>query len=377
MFSIWEQTAFLHYDTIVIGSGITGLSCALQLAKANPNHRIAILERGLLPSGASTKNAGFACIGSFTEKKYDLELMGEDLFLQLIENRKKGLERLRNELGDGNIDFRSYGGYELITESSTLILQDEIDELNNMLSLLFDTPVFEIANQKIHQFGFQQVKQLIENKYEGQINTGKMMRALISKVTSMGVNIITGAEVIGFEESASRVKINCKSTIQHLPVHTFTASKVAVCTNAFLHKWFSKEDITPGRGQVVCTKPISNLLFKGVFSIEEGYYYFRNFENRVLFGGGRNRNFEGEQTTEFGNSEIVINSLMKYLEEVILPNTPFEIDLTWSGIMAFGKQKQPIIKRVSENMVIAGRLNGMGVAIGMQVGVAAANELLV
>lgn len=375
MFSIWEQSEFLRYDTIIIGSGITGLSCALHLAKNNPTDKIAVLERGLLPSGASTKNAGFACIGSFTEKQYDLSLMGEDLFLQLIEKRKLGLEKLRSELGDNIIDYQCNGGFELITKHSAQISDDEIQRMNRLLGSIFKEPVFDVVNHKIKEFGFDNITQLITNKYEGQINTGKMMKALIGKVSALGVTIITGAEVTDIQESTTSINIKCKSNIHQLPSHHYSAKKVAICTNAFLHHWFPQEDISPGRGQIICTKPIPDLLFKGVFSIEEGYYYFRDFENRVLFGGGRNRDFDGEQTTDFGNTSVITDSLTLYLREVILPNIPFEIEHTWSGIMAFGKQKQPIIKKVSDNLIIAGRLNGMGVAIGMHVGESAAFQL--
>jgi glycine/D-amino acid oxidase-like deaminating enzyme len=80
MLSFWEQKELIHYDYIVVGSGITGLSTACVIKERKPNAHILVLERGLLPTGASTKNAGFACIGSLSEKVYDLALMGEDWF---------------------------------------------------------------------------------------------------------------------------------------------------------------------------------------------------------------------------------------------------------------------------------------------------------
>ena len=68
-FSYWERTAFIdHADVIVIGSGLVGLSAALHLKKQQPNLKVLVLERGFLPSGASTKNAGFACFGTVSEQ---------------------------------------------------------------------------------------------------------------------------------------------------------------------------------------------------------------------------------------------------------------------------------------------------------------------
>src|SRR6185312_8405304 len=68
-FSYWERTAFVdHADVIIIGSGIVGLSAALHLKRQRPDLKVTVLERGFLPSGASTKNAGFACFGSLSEQ---------------------------------------------------------------------------------------------------------------------------------------------------------------------------------------------------------------------------------------------------------------------------------------------------------------------
>ena len=44
------------------------------------------------------------------------------------------------------------------------------------------------------------------------------------------------------------------------------------------------------------TKPFSKLNIKGSFHYDRGFYYFRNIENRILFGGGRNLDFKKEKT---------------------------------------------------------------------------------
>jgi gamma-glutamylputrescine oxidase len=116
------------------------------------------------------------------------------------------------------------------------------------------------------------------------------------------------------------------------------------------------------------TKPIKNLQIKGTFHLEKGYYYFRNIEDRVLFGGGRNLDFKTEETTTFGHTEIIQNHLEKLLKETILPNTNFEIEHKWSGIMGVGNQKKAIVKQLSENVFCGVRLGGMGIAIGSLVG---------
>ena len=84
MISYWEKTQLLHYDLVVLGGGITGIFCALHFRKNNPSASIAILERGLFSSGASTKNAGFACFGSLSELIEDEIEFGEENYYQLL-----------------------------------------------------------------------------------------------------------------------------------------------------------------------------------------------------------------------------------------------------------------------------------------------------
>jgi glycine/D-amino acid oxidase-like deaminating enzyme len=127
---------------------------------------------------------------------------------------------------------------------------------------------------------------------------------------------------------------------------------------------------------VVVTSPIPNLPFRGTFHFDEGYYYFSNVGDRVLFGGGRNLNFEAEETDELNTSDQIINHLSSVLEENILPNHAFTIDHHWAGTMGVGNAKNPIVEQLSENLYCAVRLGGMGVAIGRLVGMELADLMI-
>jgi gamma-glutamylputrescine oxidase len=124
------------------------------------------------------------------------------------------------------------------------------------------------------------------------------------------------------------------------------------------------------------TSPIENLKIKGTFHFDKGYYYFRNIGNRVLFGGGRNLNFKGEETFEMNLTEQIQQSLEHHLKSSILPDVNFTIDHRWSGIMGVGNSKTTIVKHLSPNLVCAVRMGGMGVAIGSLIGEEAAEMIL-
>lgn len=362
MLSYWEKQHLLSADAVILGSGICGLSVACSIMERFPEKRVIILEKGVLPSGASTRNAGFACIGSLTEKLADLQLMGEEGFLKLISSRWEGLCKLRERLGDDNIGYESHGGYELILEGRQ-INQDELQDMNQRLKPIFDLPVFSFANEKIAAFGFGKVKQMIFNHLEGQLNTGLMMRCLMDYARQLGVQIITGAQVEAIDSGTEGYRFHlAQSNV------VFTGETGFICTNAFSKPFLPNEVIHPGRGQVLITKPIPGLPFKGIFHFDEGYYYFRNVDDRILFGGGRNMDFEGETTTEMVLNMKIQQRLDELLQSVILPGHSIEVDMRWSGIMAFSPDKMPLIKEVKPGLYTGTRLNGMGVALSSQIG---------
>lgn len=343
-----------------------GLSTAIALKEKKPSSSVLVLEAGLFPSGASTKNAGFACFGSLTELLSDYREMGENEMLSLVKKRWEGLRILRQRLGDEDIDYRGFGGYELIFDGNTEDLH-HIDEVNSWLHPLFGDKVFQLKDDRIQEFGFNtsKVRHLIHNKFEGQVNTGEMMKKLQSYARKLNIETITGAIVkkVNKENNGARVSLSFGNQSLDLK-----AQKVGICTNAFTKTLLPDIDLKPGRGQVIVTKPIKGLPFKGVFHFEEGYFYFRNFGNRVILGGGRNLFAEEETTTEIQNTKAVTDLLEKKLSEIIIPGEDYEIDHSWAGIMAFGKVKKPVLEKINDSVFMGVRLGGMGVAIGSGIG---------
>lgn len=365
-YSYWERTAFLNQvDVIVIGSGIVGLNAALQLKTLRPALKVTVLERGFLPSGASTKNAGFACFGTISEQLELLQHASENEVTELVDFKYRGLKRMREKLGDANIDYQEHGGYELFMSDDRERAEaciSQVDRLNKLLApVIGRTDIYAVANEKIADFGLKGVNHLIYNTCEGQIHTGKMMRALLAKAQGMGILVLNNCTVDKVENQGGHIDILAAQGV-------FKTNKVIIATNAFAKQLFPQLDVIPGRGQVLVTKPVEGLKLKGTYHFDEGYYYFRNIDGRVLFGGGRNLDFAAEQTTEFGHTERVKQKLLQYLQNVILPNQPFEVDHWWSGIMAFGEDIKPIITEVEPNIFCAVRCNGMGVAMGTLVG---------
>lgn len=363
--SYWECENYVkNIDFLVIGAGIVGYTTALSLKEKNPEAKVVILERGILPSGASSKNAGFACFGSATEIFDDIEQYGEELVWETVALRWKGLQTLRATIGDDSLDLQINGSWDLITDAENSLYErvvPKIDYYNvKIAEITGEQKVYTVDTNVANRFGFKNVNNSISNRLEGQINTGMMNQAFYQKVIAADIRVLFGAEV-------NEITQNQSSATAQTSIGDFEAAQIAVCTNGFA-KQLLNEEVEPARAQVLITKPIPNLKIKGTFHYQQGYYYFRNINDRILFGGGRNLNKLGETTTEIALTDEIMRSLKYLLRTIILPDITFEIDHEWSGIMGVGNSKKPIIKKVSQSIFCGVRLGGMGVAIGSLVG---------
>lgn len=360
--SYWEiKNWFTNVDYTIVGSGIVGLHAALRLREKFPESKILVLEKGMLPEGASTKNAGFACFGSLSEIIDDLKSHSEEEVIQLIQKRWHGLQLLRKRLGDDAIDFKPYGGYELFLKEDDSTFQECLQKLpfiNDLLKPLFKTDVFE---KNVDRFGFKNIQEYtISNPFEAQIDTGNMMQTLLKQAYDKGISILNNQTVTSFTDKSNGVEIAVND-------YSFVSKKVFFATNGFAGD-LTNNAVKPARAQVLITEPIPNLDIKGTFHLDRGYYYFRNINDRVLFGGGRHLDIEGETTAQFGQTERIQNKLEELLSTVILPNQEYKIAHRWSGIMGLGSHKKPIVEQLSENVYCGVRLGGMGIAIGSIVG---------
>jgi gamma-glutamylputrescine oxidase len=360
--SIWEKESFYRpADVIIIGSGFAGLWTALELKKKKPRLDVLMVDRGTIPTGASTRNAGFSCFGSLTELLYDANTFGEEKMLELATLRYAGLRHIQQTFKDKAIDYEQNGGYELLAEDGYDIhaLKRDVKKLNKILRRTFnEDDIFRVADKKISKFGFSGVAHLVENKLEGSLHSGKLTQALLEQVQQEGVRTLFGFDADAFE------KVNDEVVVRNSQGVELAAKKLIICTNAFTQKLLPGLRVTPARGQVLVTSRIPDLPFKGCFHLDEGFLYFRNLGKRVLLGGARNKFFDEEATTDLTTTDNIQHELEKLLRTVILPGrTDYTIDHRWSGIMGMGEDKMPTVRELQPGIYCAVAMGGIGVAM--------------
>lgn len=365
-FSFWELDALAsRYDFVVVGAGLVGLSTSLSLKDKYPDSEILILERSSIPYGASTRNAGFACFGSVTEILDDIETMSIDKVSALISNRWKGLRLLRDRVGDQFLKYQNLGGYEIFRHNEESHFDRSHSRLNDINQLIQQsTGLEECFTVKPNGFGFNSYESILYNQYEGQLHPGLMMDRLTDLVLQSGIRILYGANVTKYETDGRLVTLSIDNTQKP----DIKAPHAFFTTNAFISQIIPTIDVKPSRNQVLVTKPIKNLRIKGCFHYDKGFVYFRNYQDRLLIGGGRNLALDEESTDEFGLTDKIQHYLRTLVSEVILPNTMIEEEIWWSGIIATGGNKEPIVQSIESNVHLGVKLSGMGVALGSLIG---------
>lgn len=354
--SWWEQTELLtNYDFLIVGAGFTGRYIALGLAEKYPKANIALVDRSPFSAGASSRNAGFATFGNVTEMIDDLKTMSEAEVVNLISDRYEGLNWIRKNFKEADFDFRLSGGWEIFENKQQA--ENAFDAMQQMNRLMLEaTGQKELfAFGKTQQLGFTCYENGIYNAFEGMLNPGRLLKLINKKIKQHNIEVLSGLEVTSVENGI----------VQTSQGYEINSSQVILATNAFTSSLLPKikHQIVPARGQVFVTKPLKKPLNEGIYHCDDGYIYFRSLGERLLIGGGRNKFFEQETNSQIETNAEVINYLMDFVRTVVTPTEQPEIETTWSGIMAMGGSKSPVVERVDSQTILCARMGGIGVAL--------------
>lgn len=366
MWSYWEREYWqTKFDCLVVGGGFSGLNVAIEFKKVNPKAKVLVLDKQLHFSGASTKNAGFACFGSPGEVMSDLEKLGAENTMSLIKLRWRGIETIRAKYRNDCKVYESCMGHELFNKEDSAAFTNCVEGLSKLNELLEQTTDSSIPNYKLLDGinGWQ----AIQISGEGQIDPVKVHLRLLKEAAQMGILIMNGFSVKYVEQTSNGVIIdNGKG-------QSLQTSCLVNCTNGFHSEWMKNDEVVPARAQVLITHELAPIPWQGNFHMDQGYTYFRNVGSRLLLGGGRNLDFEGETTTR-----MVLNpSIQSYLDGLcakLLPGQSYVVDHRWTGIMGMRSQGRPGIRQDGNIWHLAG-MSGMGVALSFALGQQLAEKL--
>jgi gamma-glutamylputrescine oxidase len=302
-------------DVIIIGAGITGLFLAHHLLNKNIKLNIVIYDQGELGHGASSKNAGFLTMGSYSFLKK----------VSALDNAKELLD----------IISKSISGVKKFSLASLV-------ELGSQTHLLRPDDDFSFVQKKLKSSNIYltQKGNILSNPHDCGINPNELLQKLYKSIEER-VHFFFNHHLSNTEQ--------------------FEAKHVLIATNTpptFLN---IKKSIKPVRAQIakfsVQRKNSPNIY------IPDQRIYYRFYNNELIIGGQRLLDAETEETNKEGLNSIIQKALAQ--KALDLSHGEAKLIKSWSGIMSFTEDELPI-QHQQENLTFIGGFSGHGNAFSFE-----------
>jgi glycine/D-amino acid oxidase-like deaminating enzyme len=335
-------------EVVVVGGGITGVSCALALARAGVG--VALHEARTIAGGASGRNGGFALRGGAMPYDRAREWLGRGearAYWQLTED---ALERLSRAAGDaldrtGSLRLAADEGerdelrveYEALREDG--FEAEWRDVLGGPLTGRFAAAIFHPPDAAVHP--------------------GRLVRRLAAEAAEAGVEIRENARV----ESLDAVD----------------AEQLVVATDGYPSGLLGEVEglIVPTRGQMIATEPIPERLFACPHYGRHGFDYWQQArDGRILAGGFRDYALATEFTAEERTTEPIQQALERFVAELV--GRPVGVTHRWAGIFGLVPDLMPVVGPLPERegAWVAGGYSGHGNVLGFACGELVAEAIL-
>ena len=355
-------------DVAVVGAGITGAATALWLARAGAQVRV--LEALCIAAGASGRNGGFISNGTTESYATIIKRYGRErarrLWAFTVRNHEHAVRFIEElEQSGWQCAYRRNGTLKLATKEA------ELEQIIESVSLLNEDG-WEAKVVQRNELPMQ-----LRNAYSGgayypangEFHPARFVTGLAMLAQQAGAVFHDESPVVGITVDEGGVLLDT-------PDGKLYARTLVLATNAWLPEIGAlmganrlSRCITPIRGQVIATEPISELLFPCPCSADEGYQYWRQLhDGRLVIGGWRNRSFDTEfQTFDETPNESVQRHLDAFVHETLnLPQV--RVAHRWAGIMGFTPDRLPLIGQLPgiPHCYIAGGYTGHGNAFAIE-----------
>ena len=334
-------TADARFDVCVVGGGLTGLWTAFALAKADPELRIAVLEREIAGFGASGRNGGW-CSALFPRSAASLER--EHGFDAAVAMRRAMIDTVgevgRVAAAEGiDCDF-ARGGTVVFARTA---VQRRAARADVEDARQFDVDRLEYWDGRAVAARFG-VTGLDDGEPEAafdpacaRVHPAKLVRGLANVVESLGVTVFERTEVVDW--SAGRVRFRGVDGDDEGTVH---ARHVIIALEGYGSQLPSvRRRILPLYSLMIATEPLGDDVWDEI-GIEHGQtfsdyrhllvYGQRTADNRFAFGGrGARYHWGSSVDPSFERVDRVFEHLRQTLGDLFPAAAHARITHRWGG----------------------------------------------
>ena len=324
-------------DVAIIGSGFTGLSAALTLARSGKS--VVILEAEIAGYGASTRNGGQVGSGNQKFKVQELvDLYGRDKAKALINAGTEMLSYIEELIRSENIEchFEKVGRFRgAMRPGHYEAMASDMEDLKRFAGIEYEMiprteQHFEVDTDTYHG------GTLLPN--DASLHPGLYHRGLLDRVISAGGMLLDQTRVTDIQRDHSGFIV--KTTRGSLQ-----AGEVIVATNGYTGSDLAdfKSRIVPIGTSIIATEELPESLIKSIMpngrvygNTARVFHYFRPSPDgkRMLFGGRVGR-------TAPQNSFRAYKHLQKEMTELFPTLADVQITHCWSGYIAYTKDTLP------------------------------------
>ncbi|PRP88139.1 putative oxidoreductase [Planoprotostelium fungivorum] len=377
----------IHSKYVIVGGGISGVSCAYWFKKLGIEDDVLLLERhhtlsrgipfhllrqplGLTASGATGRNGGHLWARTFVptpaqmqnygfeqmKRVFDLEVKNVQMIKDLI---RECLDDPRYREAAEAVQFYETGGLDLVhTEEENAKLRETIDELDQ-LGLGRDYHHEHWNENKCQEAIGCSFSGGQYSKEASQLWPRRLVELMAEVVHDRGVRFLMNATVKSAESRGDFIDISVNENV------TIRAEKIIWATNAYSQDVLPqvKDIIVPVRGQVLVTSPVHHVRLPSCARYDAEYLIHRRSDGRIIVGGMRRASPTGEVgiTDDSSIQPQVSEALRRYLRESF-PSLDEEggyvIEQEWTGIMGFTSDYMPLVGTLSgtdgKQMITAG-----------------------
>ena len=339
-------------EVVIIGAGITGCAAAYYLAKKGVS--VIVLESMMIGHGGSSRNGGGVRQSARDVRELPIAMYAiEHLWPYLSEELDCEIEYHK----DGNLRLAK-------TEGHIKILQNLVDA-----SVAAGLDVRMISGDEARQICPYMSEEVIAASWcptDGHANPMVTTLAFYRKARSMGVQFITGEEVVEIRKDKGRARKvltkagNCYEGETIILAAGFASRAIANTVGI---------DVPLIRQNLEClvTEAQPPMFWQMLGTAEADFYGHQSKHGSFVFGGSsglemfvKNDNTAGESTSITAAS--VCRGIMKYFPSL----ADAKIVRHWSGFMDACADHVPIIDKVDEvpGLILACGFTGHGFGIG-------------
>ena len=357
-------------DVVIVGAGYTGLSAALALARGGAS--VVVFDRGLVGSGASSRNGGQVLTGMKLDPGTLVGQFGESRARELFQISLDSIATLERLIAEEAMSCE-YARTGHILAASKPSHFEAFDEERSLLARVFDHPVHLVpAADQAGELGSSVYFGLMVDRRSGALNPACYARELAAAARRAGATIVEGTAVTRTSRGAAGWTVTTERG-------AVEAGDLLFATNGYTDSaapWLQRR-LVPIGSYAIATAPLqpdhaAALIPKGrmVFDSKHFLHYFRLTSDHRLLFGGRAQFTRPDADTTRRCAQILRRDMTAIFPS--LAATP--VDYAWSGHVAFTRDQLPHAGRI-QGAYFAGGYCGHGIAMATHLGALVARRM--